>query len=97
MAAIRRHTDTYLDCHLMMTNPGEYLGAFAEAGANHCTVHVEVDGTEALIDAMRKLGLGTGLAINPETPFEVSNPGWPGSTCPKTDPPVPGFYRSSDP
>ena len=24
-AAIRRHTDTYLDCHLMMTNPGDYL------------------------------------------------------------------------
>ncbi len=74
VAAIRRHTDTYLDCHLMMTNPGEYLGAFAEAGANHCTVHAEVDGTRGLIEAMRKLGLGTGLAINPETPFEACEP-----------------------
>ena len=45
VAAIRRHTDAYLDCHLMMTNPGEYLDAFAAAGANHCTVHVEIDGT----------------------------------------------------
>jgi ribulose-phosphate 3-epimerase len=74
VAAIRRHTDTYLDCHLMMTNPGEYLEAFAQAGANHCTVHVEVDGTAGLLDAMRKLGLGTGLAINPETPFEACEP-----------------------
>ena len=29
VAAIRRHTDLYLDCHLMMTNPGDYLEAFA--------------------------------------------------------------------
>jgi ribulose-phosphate 3-epimerase len=74
VAAIRRHTDTYLDCHLMMTNPGQYLEAFAAAGANHCTVHIEIDGTAALIDAMRTLGLGVGLAINPETPFEACEP-----------------------
>ncbi len=74
VAAIRRHTDAYLDCHLMMTNPGEYLDAFAAAGANHCTVHVEIAGTAALIDAMRALGLGVGLAINPETPFEACEP-----------------------
>jgi ribulose-phosphate 3-epimerase len=74
VAAIRRHTDTYLDCHLMMTNPGQYLEAFAAAGANHCTVHVEIDGTADLIDAMRGLGVGAGLAINPETPFEACEP-----------------------
>jgi len=74
VAAIRRHTDTYLDCHLMMTNPGQYLQAFAEAGANHCSVHVEVDATGDLITAMRDLGLDVGLAINPETPFEACEP-----------------------
>jgi ribulose-phosphate 3-epimerase len=74
VAAIRRHTDTYLDCHLMMTNPGEYLEAFAQAGANHCSVHIEVDGTAELIAMMRGLGLDVGLAINPETPFEVCEP-----------------------
>ena len=74
VAAIRRHTDTYLDCHLMMTNPGEYLEAFAQAGANHCSVHIEVDGTAELIAMMRSLGLDVGLAINPETPFEVCEP-----------------------
>jgi ribulose-phosphate 3-epimerase len=74
VAAIRRHTDAYLDCHLMMTNPGQYLEAFAEAGANHCSVHVEVDATEELIGTMRRLGLDVGLAINPETPFEDCEP-----------------------
>jgi ribulose-phosphate 3-epimerase len=74
VAAIRRHTDAYLDCHLMMTNPGEYLEAFAKAGADHCSVHIEVDGTAELIDMMRGLGLDVGLAINPETPFEACEP-----------------------
>jgi ribulose-phosphate 3-epimerase len=74
VAAIRRHTDAYLDCHLMMTNPGQYLEDFAAAGANHCTVHVEIDGTADLIEAMRGLGVGAGLAVNPETPFEACEP-----------------------
>jgi ribulose-phosphate 3-epimerase len=74
VAAIRRHTDTYLDCHLMMTNPGQYLEDFARAGANHCSVHIEVDATAELIDTMRRLGLDVGLAINPETPFEDCEP-----------------------
>ena len=74
VAAIRRHTDAFLDCHLMMTNPGEYLEAFAKAGANHCSVHVEVDGTAALIQSMRDLGVEVGLAINPEPSFEACEP-----------------------
>ena len=69
--AIRRHTDLYLDCHLMMTDPGDYLEAFRDAGANGCTVHVEVGRTDALISQMNDLGLDVGLAVNPETPFEA--------------------------
>jgi ribulose-phosphate 3-epimerase len=74
VAAIRRHTDAYLDCHLMMTNPGEYLKAFAEAGANSCSVHVEIGGTADLIRSMRDLGLHVGLAVNPETPISECEP-----------------------
>jgi len=74
VAAIRAHTDAYLDCHLMMTDPGDYLEAFARAGANHTSVHVEVGGTARLIDQMRGLGLGVGLALNPETPFSSCEP-----------------------
>ena len=74
VASLRRHTDLYLDCHLMMTNPGDYLEAFKKAGANGCTVHVEIDATDALIGQMRDLGLDVGLAVNPETPFEAAEP-----------------------
>ena len=38
--SLRKHTDLYLDCHLMMTNPGQYLEAFRKAGADGCSVHV---------------------------------------------------------
>jgi ribulose-phosphate 3-epimerase len=74
VASLRKHTDLYLDCHLMMTNPGEYLEAFRKAGANGCTVHAEIDGTGDLIDQMRELGLDVGLAVNPETPLEAAEP-----------------------
>jgi ribulose-phosphate 3-epimerase len=78
VAAIRRHTDDFLDCHLMMSDPGQYLGAFAAAGANSCTVHVEVGHTADLIAQMRELGIGVGLAVNPETPVEACDR-WLGS------------------
>jgi ribulose-phosphate 3-epimerase len=68
--SLRRHTDMYLDCHLMITNPERYLEDFAKAGASGCSVHVEVGGTEALIRQMRDLGVDAGLAVNPDTPFE---------------------------
>ncbi|MDQ3107446.1 MAG: ribulose-phosphate 3-epimerase [Actinomycetota bacterium] len=68
--SLRAHTSMYLDCHLMITNPERYLEAFAKAGANGCSVHVEVGGTAELITQMRGLGLDVGLAVNPDTPFE---------------------------
>src|SRR5881398_3054708 len=69
--AIRKHTDLYLDCHLMITNPGDFLEPFRKAGADGCSVHVEVGDTKALITQMRELGLDVGLAVNPDTPFEA--------------------------
>jgi ribulose-phosphate 3-epimerase len=74
VASLRRHTPLFFDCHLMMTEPGRYLGAFADAGADGCTVHVEVGDTDELITQMRGLGLRAGLALNPDTPFEAVQP-----------------------
>jgi len=74
VAAVRRHTGMFLDCHLMMTNPGAFLEAFRDAGADSCSVHAELGETEALCKEMRRLGLGVGLVINPETPYEVAAP-----------------------
>ncbi len=70
VASIRRHTGLFLDCHLMISEPWRYLEAFAEAGADATSVHVEVDRTEQLLREMRSLGLAAGLAVNPETPVE---------------------------
>ena len=72
--SLRKTTDLYLDCHLMMTNPGEYLAAFKNAGADGCTVHVEIGGTDALIEQMRGLGLRVGLAVNPDGTFAMVKP-----------------------
>lgn len=72
--SLRRHSGLYFDCHLMMTNPGQYLEAFRDAGADGCTVHVEIGGTQKLVDQMHELGLRAGLAANPDTPFEQLEP-----------------------
>lgn len=74
VASLRHHTPLYFDCHLMMTEPGRYLEAFAEAGADGCTVHVEVGQTDELIAQMRALGMRAGLALNPDTPFDAVRP-----------------------
>ena len=72
--SLRKHTGVFFDCHLMMTNPGDYLEAFRKAGANGCTVHVEVGDSSELLAEARKLGLHAGLAINPETPYDAIDP-----------------------
>ncbi|HTU36778.1 MAG TPA: ribulose-phosphate 3-epimerase [Acidimicrobiales bacterium] len=74
VASLRRHTPLFFDCHLMMTEPGRFLKDFAEAGADGCTVHVEVGQTDELLAQMRALGLRAGLALNPDTPFDAVVP-----------------------
>jgi ribulose-phosphate 3-epimerase len=74
VASLRRHTPLFFDCHLMMTDPGKYLKDFADAGADGCSVHVEIGGTTELITQMRSLGLRVGLALNPDTAFEAIAP-----------------------
>ena len=74
VASLRRHSGLYFDCHLMMTDPGRYLEAFGDAGADSLTVHVEVGDTESLLGRTRRLGMRAGLAANPDTPFEALEP-----------------------
>ncbi len=69
--SLRRHTDLYFDCHLMMSNPGEYLEAFKDAGADGCSVHLEAGNTAALLDTMAQLHIDRGLVVNPDTPLEA--------------------------
>jgi ribulose-phosphate 3-epimerase len=69
--SIRAHTNAFLDCHLMITDPKKYLPDFAKAGANQCSVHVELGDTSELIAQCRDLGMHVGLVANPDAPFEA--------------------------
>jgi ribulose-phosphate 3-epimerase len=62
-----------LDVHLMVDNPARHLEAFAQAGADSITFHLEAaDDPAALAEQARALGLGAGLAIKPETEPEAA-------------------------
>ena len=71
--SIRRHTDMFLDVHLMIERPVRYIKAFAQAGASLLTVHLESDtpaGVKAALDEMSELGVQRGLSLKPGTPAE---------------------------
>jgi ribulose-phosphate 3-epimerase len=67
--ACRRSTRLPLDVHLMVEQPERFIPAFAEAGADSLTVQVEaVPLLHRCLQAIRGLGLRTGVALNPATP-----------------------------
>lgn len=71
LESIRAFTAMYLDVHLMMDNPEKYLKAFADAGADGITVHLEVHpDPDAVLGAIGELGKDRGLCINPDMPVE---------------------------
>jgi ribulose-phosphate 3-epimerase len=74
VAALRPHTQLFLDCHLMVDNPSRLLEAFAKAGADGLTVHVELGDPRPLLSEIAALGLRRGLAFEPETPFDAVEP-----------------------
>lgn len=70
VAACRRITELPLDVHLMISDPCKYAEAFAEAGADLLTFHVEaVPEPQEVISCIRGLGIGAGIALNPATPL----------------------------
>jgi len=70
--ALRRVTRLPLEAHLMITEPDRYLEAFAEAGADGLTVHVEgAIHLHRTLESIVKLGRRVGLALNPATPATV--------------------------
>ena len=69
--AIRQATRIPLDCHLMIDRPLTYAKAFADAGADSITFHVEAKDPPAdVARAIRALGRRVGIALNPDTPVE---------------------------
>ena len=69
--SLRKATDLFLDTHLMITDPLRYIEPFAKAGADLLTFHLESNSDpDAVLDKIIQCGKRTGLAINPDTPFE---------------------------
>lgn len=73
--ALRPHTDKPFDVHLMISNPDQYIAAFADAGADILTVHPEAGPhTHRTLQAIRAAGMKPGISLNPGTPVEVAEP-----------------------
>ncbi|MBI1778193.1 MAG: ribulose-phosphate 3-epimerase [Proteobacteria bacterium] len=70
--ALRAHTKKPLDVHLMIAPVDPLLGAFADAGADIITVHVEAGPhTHRSLQTIRALGKRAGVSLNPSTPPEA--------------------------
>ena len=70
--AFRRHVTTVMDVHLMIAPVDPYIDAFAEAGADIITAHVEAGPhIHRTLQAIRATGRKAGVALNPGTPAEA--------------------------
>ncbi|MEL4860570.1 ribulose-phosphate 3-epimerase [Pseudoflavonifractor phocaeensis] len=75
--SIRAHTDMFLDTHLMVEKPGRYVDAFAKAGADLLSIHLEADmppAIHAALDRMEALGVKKGIVLRPITAAEAVVP-----------------------
>lgn len=70
VAAIRGLTELPIDVHLMIQQPQNYVKQFREAGADSLTIHIEaVEDPRPVLEQIRSLGCGAGIALNPPTPI----------------------------
>jgi ribulose-phosphate 3-epimerase len=73
--ALRGHTKKVFDVHLMIAPADPYLEAFAKAGSDIITVHVEAGPhIHRSLQAIRALGKKAGVTVNPGTPVESIEP-----------------------
>ena len=70
--AVRQATTLPIEVHMMVARPQEHFESFARAGAQTLVFHFEAEGEPAAhIEAVHRLGLFAGIAINPGTPAEA--------------------------
>ncbi|MDO4517493.1 MAG: ribulose-phosphate 3-epimerase [Bacillota bacterium] len=75
--SLRKATDMFLDVHLMIEKPVRYIDAFADAGADLLSVHLESDmppGIRAALEAMDRRGVKKGIVLRPITAAEAVLP-----------------------
>lgn len=68
LAELRKESALFFDVHLMLDNPHQHIEAFAKAGANLISIHVEPNyPCAATLRRIRSLGCQNGIALNPRT------------------------------
>jgi len=72
LEAIRPHISKPVDVHLMIVQPERYVDTFAQAGADHITVHYEASThLHRTLQQIRTAGCQAGIALNPHTPVHL--------------------------
>jgi ribulose-phosphate 3-epimerase len=72
IAKLRKCSRLVFDAHLMISEPDKYVEAFAKAGADHITFHIETANQPLkLIDKLHDLGCTAGICLNPETSVDA--------------------------
>jgi len=75
VAALRKGSKLFFDTHLMLDEPHRYIEAFAKAGSNLISIHVEpAYDHAATLARIRQLGCLNGIVLNPGTPAEAIEP-----------------------
>jgi ribulose-phosphate 3-epimerase len=76
LAALRRDgSKLFFDTHLMLSEPHRYIEAFAKAGSNLISIHIEPDYDHAsTLARIRTLGCQCGIVLNPGTPARAIEP-----------------------
>ena len=75
--SIRNHTDMFLDVHLMIDKPVRYVKAFAQAGADLLSIHLEADHPTRIAEALKIMedcGVKKAVALRPITAPEAVLP-----------------------
>ena len=106
VAALRRITGLPLDCHLMIQHPDTFIPAFAEAGADWISIHIETSPhLHRSLGLIKSFGKRAGIVLNPVTQLETCydaaeyadfillmsvNPGFGGQQF------IPSFYRRAE-
>ncbi len=73
--SIRKVTDMFLDCHLMISNPFDYVESFAKSGADLISFHIESESdVEKTLEKIINAGVKPALVIKPKTPAEAVFP-----------------------
>lgn len=70
--AVKKVSTIPLDVHLMIENPGDYVDAFIDAGADYLTIHVEATThLHRVLQKIRSRGVKAGVSLNPHTPLSA--------------------------